>query len=291
MKKIKFCWMLVCFICFMPPSFFARSMDFHTVYNSQDKIRVIIGKGEIVDGDVERLRQTIPSADRDAIGNIALYLDSPGGSVKTAFEMVELMDKEEFSVMVGSNMVCLSACSSILYLSGRFHIVLGSGIIGFHTCYIRKGDAVPEPSALCNKAIVDNAFQHGTSVGAIRGYIEETSAYEMVSIGADVACSYGLCGPPGFEEIYAIPSFNCAKAEKASEIAICADKQLARHEATISKSYSRISAALPKQHKSQFRALQAKWLAVRDACSGLSVKSCLLDTMRARENELSERAP
>ena len=32
-------------------------MDFHTVYNTQDKIHVILGKGEIVDGDVEKLRR------------------------------------------------------------------------------------------------------------------------------------------------------------------------------------------------------------------------------------------
>ena len=40
-----------------------------------------VGEGRIEEGDAGRLEKIIPLADRDRYGNIALYLDSPGGSV------------------------------------------------------------------------------------------------------------------------------------------------------------------------------------------------------------------
>jgi len=77
-------------------------------------INFIIGEGPIVDGDAARLEAVIPSAGRDQYGNIPIFLNSPGGSVEAAFALVELMDRIEFSALVGSDAICASACASIL---------------------------------------------------------------------------------------------------------------------------------------------------------------------------------
>ena len=46
--------------------------------------------GPIEGGDAERLEKVIPLAGRDQYGSIPLYLNSPGGSVKAAFDMVKV---------------------------------------------------------------------------------------------------------------------------------------------------------------------------------------------------------
>jgi hypothetical protein len=111
------------------------AMEFRLAHNPEENIKVIISEGPILDGDAARLERIIPNAGRDKYGNIALYLNSPGGSVTAAFEIVEVMDRHEFSALVSSNASCASACASIVYISARFHQVIGTGRLGFHTCY------------------------------------------------------------------------------------------------------------------------------------------------------------
>lgn len=125
----------------------AEAMTFRIQWAEESKINLIIGEGPIEHGDAERLEKVIPLADRDRYGNIRLYLNSPGGSVKAAFEIVKVMDREEFSAIVGSGSRCASACASIVYISARFHLVVGTGLIGIHSCYsVNKKSGAPEPS-------------------------------------------------------------------------------------------------------------------------------------------------
>ena len=74
-------------------------MMFRILWDPEDKSNVIVGEGQIQEGDKERLEKVIPLAGRDRYGNIPLYLNSPGGSVKAAFEIIELMDRQEFSAL------------------------------------------------------------------------------------------------------------------------------------------------------------------------------------------------
>ena len=145
-----------------------NAMNFRIEWNPDEKINVIIGEGQIEDGDAGRLEKVIPLAGRDRYGNIPLYLDSPGGSVKAAFEVVEVMDREEFSALVGSGGHCASACASIIYVSARFHLVLGTGLLGIHTCYIKPQSGPPEPSSFCNEIIARNAYTTAPAMGLFR---------------------------------------------------------------------------------------------------------------------------
>jgi Lysozyme inhibitor LprI/Clp protease len=241
-------------------------MTFSTKLDPEHGINVIVAEGPIVQGDASRLEKIIPLAGRDEFGNIPIYLNSPGGSVEAAFAMVEVMERMEFSALVNSDAACASACSSIIYISARFHQVLGSGRIGIHTCYSSSGPkSNPEPSAMCNHRIAENAYNHGTSYGAIDMWASHVGPDDMAWIGRALACEYGLCGPPGFDDTPAIPSFSCAAATQPSELAICGDKRLARHEASLTKYYHEALNKLSPDERTKFRNTQRAWLKFRDS--------------------------
>jgi uncharacterized protein YecT (DUF1311 family) len=265
----------------------SHTMEFRIAHDPAENIQIIIGEGPIIDGDATRLETILPQSGRDRFGNIPLYLNSPGGSVTAAFAVVEVMDKYEFSALVSSNAICASACASIVYICARFHQVVGTGRLGIHTCYIQQTpEGIPEPSAFCNKIIAENAINHGTSYNAVNMWQRAYGADTMAWIGQDVACKYGLCGPPGFDDTLAIPSFDCRTAKQQSEIAICSNKRLARHEASLAKLYFETMKNLPQSEKEEFRAQQRAWLKYRDTCQGSNVVSCLLDRMADRHSEM-----
>ena len=253
------------------------AMEFRIEFNPEEKISVMVGEGAIIAGDAVRLEAVLGKAGRDQYGNIVLYLNSPGGSVAAAFEMVKIMDREEFSALVSSNSVCASACASIVYISARFHQVVGSGKLGIHTCYVENGSTkLPEPAPFCNEQIANNAYEHGTSYGTINMWQKSYAAESMAWIGQDVACKFGLCGPPGFDATLAIPSFDCKLAKRPSELAICSNKRLGRHEASLAKTYHQLMEHLPAREKSILRSDQRAWLSYRDNCDGAEIDACLL---------------
>lgn len=236
------------------------------------------------------MESVILFAGRDKYGNIPLYLNSSGGSVEAAFAIVEVMDREEFSALVGSGDRCASACASIVYISARFHQVLSTGLLGIHSCYsLKKESGLPEASSFCNEAIAKNAFNHGTSYGAIQMWQRNTGPSQMAWIGQDVACKFGLCGPPGFDDTLAVPSFDCKGAKLASEAAICSNKRLARHEASLSKLYVQAMKNMPSHERAIFRSEQRAWLRYRDSCQGDAVEACVLERMQSRWNEMTQR--
>ena len=277
------CALLVSVACYRS----VVAMEFRIVWNPDDKINVIIGNGPIENGDAKRLELMVPQADRDQYGNIPLYLNSPGGSVKAAFEVVAVMDREEFSAFVSSGSRCASACASIVFVSARFHLVVGTGLLGIHTCYVANQGSRPESSSFCNEAIAFNAVDHGTSYGAVQMWQRDTAPDEMAWIGQDVACKYGLCGPPGFDDTLAVPSFDCKAAKLQSETAICSSKRLARHEASIAKYYSQSMKLMPPIERETFRSEQRAWLKYRDSCQDDAV--CLLQRMKERSNIVMEK--
>lgn len=261
------------------------AMEFRFDYNPEQKIRVIVGEGEIKEGDAQRLTIAMQDAGRDQYGNISLYLNSPGGSVTAAIEVANVIIENEFSVLVPSASTCASACI-IPYLSGRFHQLLGDGLLGLHSCYYVRSDGKPQPLPLCNKEIAQFVFRQGTSVGAILDYMNETPPDEIVYIGSDVACSYGLCGPPGFDSTLAIPSFRCFGSLNAVERAICNDRRLARNEASLAKLYND---TLNRVHVSTRPAItqsQRNWIKRRDMCLGDNIHRCILESINQQSHVL-----
>jgi hypothetical protein len=85
----------------------AAAMDFSTKQLS-DGDRFILAKGEIVDGDTERLRIALQSVGRNRYGNKEMALESGGGLVAESLKMVALMDKEKVSTIVLPGAMCAS---------------------------------------------------------------------------------------------------------------------------------------------------------------------------------------
>ncbi len=167
-------------------------MNFHTFYIPEWKRTVIDGEGEIVSGDAASFSEISKQGSRDQFGNVTLVLNSPGGSVDAAMEMVKVMDAVGVTTIVPPGGYCASACASILFVSGSKRAVFGTGLLGFHTCYNRtqSGD---EKNDLCNDAIASNAVAHGVCYGVVDVWTKSYSAGQVAWLGPETACQMGLC--------------------------------------------------------------------------------------------------
>ncbi len=170
----------------------AAAMDFSTKQLS-DGDRFVLAKGEIVDGDTERLRFALQSVGRNRYGNKEMALESGGGLVAEALKMVALMDKEKVSTVVLPGAMCASACAQIVFLAGVHKVVADGGQLGFHTCAAGRNK-----SPLCNEIIAQNALEHGTDHGSVMAFMEYTGPSEMIWFSSKDADCYGFTRwPPG----------------------------------------------------------------------------------------------
>lgn len=283
-------WQLLFWMCFAAPMLpgFAWGMDFSLYYQPQLKLKMIIGEGRIEDGDVGKFQMLARRADRDDEGLIALVLSSPGGNVEAAFRLVDAMDKVHVHTVVPDDARCASACASILFASGERRSVLGSGLLGFHSCYRRAGRTYAEDS-LCNEIIAANAMQRGVTHAAINRFVKQYGAQDMAWVGRDVACTslQGLCKPGRLAtqsetKAALMHSFDCSKLISVQAQLVCGDAELSRVDKALSEIYHQkmnVSA-----NKRRLRADQRAWL--RDFRNACSDKACLLRAYHLRIDEL-----
>ncbi len=276
-----------CFTVFMFPGL-AAGMDFKIYYQPQLELKMVIGEGRIQEGDAEKFLASAKMAGRDGEGLVALVLNSPGGNVEAAFRVVDAMDKVRVYTVVPDNARCASACASILFASGERRSVVGTGLLGFHSCYRRDGRTYAEDS-LCNEIIAANAMQRGVSHAGINRFVKQNGARDMAWAGHDVACKslQGLCKPGLLEtqhgtKLALMQSFDCSKLITVQAQLICGDAELAYVDKTLAKIYDqkiKVSA-----NRNRLRADQRAWL--RNSRNGCGDKACLLRSYRLRIDEL-----
>ena len=173
----------------------AAAMDF-TILPMPDGLRVVFAKGDIVAGDVERFRVALKSSDRDPFGNKELALNSNGGLVSAAFEIVALMDREKVATIVPPFATCASACVAI-FLAGAQRVVLDGGRLGMHSC---ASIATGARSELCNDRIAQSALEHGTEFGSVMAFIRYAGPSEMIWFSSQDSDCWGLTRwPPQFK--------------------------------------------------------------------------------------------
>lgn len=172
----------------------ALGMEFRIYFQPELKQRVVIGEGPITDGDDVRFLAVVKNADRDSKGHITLVLDSLGGSVQAAFRLVRAMDEVKVYAVVPDNAFCASACASIVYVSAERHLVIGTGKLGFHTCYAGQAER-NDPSAVCNEIIAKNAVSRGTSYASVDLFTQDFGPTKMAWLDKVLACQIGLCRP------------------------------------------------------------------------------------------------
>ncbi|CAG9230570.1 Clp protease [Paraburkholderia tropica] len=277
----------LCFTVLMIPGT-APAMDFKIYYQPQLKLKMVIGEGRIQEGDAEKFLAFARMADRDDEGLVILVLNSPGGNVEAAFRVVDAMDKVRVYTTVPDSAKCASACASILFASGERRSVMGTGLLGFHSCYRRDGRTYSEDS-LCNEIIAANAMQRGVTHADINRFVKQYGATDMAWVGHKVACNslQGLCKPGlletrGGTKVALIHSLECSKLISVQAQLICGDAELT----TIDKALAEIYAQRMKEsaNKARLRADQRAWLRnSRNACSD---KACLLQSYRLRIDEL-----
>lgn len=176
------------------------AMEFSTV-TTPEGLRMVSAVGPIVAGDAERLVAALRSADRDSFGNKRLMLNSTGGDVGAAIAMVQVMDQENVTTIVGPKAECASACAQILFLSGVHRFVLDGGRLGLHSCYVSGKDAKgakATKSTQCNDLIAQNALAHGTGYASIMAFMQYTDPARVRWFDAEEADCWGFTRwPPG----------------------------------------------------------------------------------------------
>ncbi|KWR74669.1 ATP-dependent Clp protease proteolytic subunit [Cupriavidus sp. IDO] len=277
----------LCFTVLMFPGV-APGMDFKIYYQPQLKLKMLIGEGRIQDGDAEKFLALAKMADRDDEGLVTLVLNSPGGNVEAAFRVVDAMDKVRVYTTVPDNARCASACASILFASGERRSVLGTGMLGFHSCYRREGRTYADDS-LCNEIIAANAMQRGITHAGINRFVKQYGARDMAWVGRDVACKslQGLCKPGLLEVQYEtktalMQSLDCSKLISVQAQLICGDAELSRVDKTLTEIYYKKLKA--SADKTRLRADQRAWL--RNSRNVCGDKACLLRSYHLRIDEL-----
>jgi uncharacterized protein YecT (DUF1311 family) len=268
----------------------APGMEFRIYYQPQLDLRMIIGEGKIQEGDAGKFLAVARLAGRDREGLVPLVLDSPGGNVEAAFRLVDAMDKTRVYTTVPDNARCASACASIVFASGERRSVVGTGRLGFHSCYRRDGKSYTADS-LCNEIIAANAMQRGVSHAAINQFVKQYGAQDMAWVGRNVACKslQGLCKPgllesPGETRTALMRSLDCSKLISVQAQLICGDAELARADKELAGIYEqkmKVSA-----NKARLRTDQRDWL--RNSRNQCSDKPCLLRSYRLRIDELKQ---
>jgi hypothetical protein len=171
------------------------AMDF-SILPMPDGFRLVSADGNIVAGDPERFRVALQSAERDPFGNKNVFLNSGGGLVREAFEIVALMDQVKVTTIVPPGGMCASACAQIIFLSGVHRIVRDGGRLGMHSCSIGENRI---RSPLCNDEIAKNALVHGTEYGSVMAFMRSSGPSEMMWFDSRDADCWGFTRwPPGF---------------------------------------------------------------------------------------------
>lgn len=262
----------------------ATAMAFRIYHQPELNQRMVVGEGRIEDGDADKFRAVARIADRDDEGLVTLILDSPGGNVEAAFRLVDAMDKVHVYTVVPDSARCASACASIVFASGDRRSILGSGLLGFHSCYKRQGAALLSDS-LCNEIVAANAMQRGVTHAAINRFVADHGAQDMAWVGRNVVCRslQGLCKPGRVEnrtDTHAAlaRSFDCSRLASMASQLVCGDTDLARADKELADLYGRKLASTG--NKARVREDQRSWL--RDERNRCSDKACLQRAYRSR---------
>lgn len=265
-------------------------MEFKIYYQPQLDLKMIIGEGKIQDGDAERFLAVARMADRDREGLVPLVLNSSGGNVEAAFRIVDAMDKVRVYTTVPDNARCASACASILFASGERRSVLGTGLLGFHSCYRRDGRTYSEDS-FCNEIIAANAMQRGVSHAGINRFVKQYGAKDMAWVGRNVACKFlqGLCKPgllesQGETKAALMRSLDCSRLISIQAQLICGDAELTLADKTLAGIFE--LKLKTSANRARLREDQRAWL--RNSRNRCGDKACLLRSYRLRIDELKK---
>lgn len=154
------CFALIC-VCVSVDLHPARAMQFRSLAPDDQGNVAITGTGEIVAGDLERLRTLMLqlSGTMSATGRVnAIFLDSPGGALIEAERLADVIQKVHLAVVVPAGSQCASACF-LLFAAGSLRIVGPDALVGVHSA--SQAGHETEASMAITTALARDAAQMG----------------------------------------------------------------------------------------------------------------------------------
>lgn len=260
-------------------------------------------RGEIEEGDAAKLAKLIfPKKGVETV----IFLSSNGGSVDEAFKISKVM-QDHGNLRVNVVDKCISACATILFVSGRTAELLPGAHLGFHSCYDGQSRLVrPE----CNERIAQNAVELGFPHGAVTMWTRDVPADEVQWVGYSFASCFGYyrrdgdaagieqdqpCvrgflrsaatewGPNYYEaELVA----DCEKQEGVRDFALCRQRELTQVRGLLDHLYELLLSHTPEAEQAVVEAAHHSWLAdFKQACSTPKTLEELADVEVASEVE------
>lgn len=173
-----------------------HSLEFTRHQNDSIKLNAIAVTGEVRNGDAQRLKDYISTLSPKA--NIAVYLNSPGGSLYEGMQLGRVFMSMRIKTVVEGNEMCASACA-LAFLGGRdrqgkkWMSSTTTSRLGFHA--FRNGDGTKTDNTDNTQLIVSHVLQYGKDVDApidilIRAF--GTSASDMYWFSEDELLQLGV---------------------------------------------------------------------------------------------------
>ena len=148
----------------------ARAMQFQPTEVSSTEW-VVNGRGPIVPGDTERLTQALAGMPPSGWRLLALALDSPGGNVAEAKQMVGVIQAHQLPVIIPSNAQCASACFLLFAASPR-RFAATDALVGVHSA--NQDGAETDTSLAVTTLMARDAAGLGVPASIIGKMVETT---------------------------------------------------------------------------------------------------------------------
>jgi hypothetical protein len=187
----------------------AAAMQFQPPSTDGD-VALISGLGEIVQGDADRLRAALGAV--PAGKNIALLLDSPGGSVKEAALMGQMIRDGSVAVVIPQNSKCVSACFLLLAAAPR-RFAASNALVGVHSASESGAETVNSLAVTTEMARAAAGFGVppailGKMVQTVPGRVEWLTHEDLTSMGVRLLDENGAPAPapaPAPQQQAAVP--------------------------------------------------------------------------------------
>ncbi len=155
---------------------------------SDPKIALISGRGEIIQGDLGRLRAALAAV--TSAKNVALLFDSPGGLVAEAEQMGHVIRDNDIAVVIPGNAKCVSACF-LLLASALRRFAAGDALVGVHSASESGEETVTSMAVTTAMARVAADFDVppriiGKMVSTVPGRVEWLTRDDLIAMGVKI---------------------------------------------------------------------------------------------------------
>jgi hypothetical protein len=148
----------------------AQAMQFRPIQVSATEV-VVDGRGPIVPGDTDRLTGVLSGISPVGVTVLGMAIDSPGGNVFEAKQMVGVIRAHHLAVVIPPNSQCASACFLLLAASPR-RIAATDALIGVHSA--SQNGSETDTSLAVTTLMARDAAELGVPTSIIGKMVETT---------------------------------------------------------------------------------------------------------------------